>query len=140
MQVHDEIATVLEARDVHKRYPGGVEALRGVDLAVSRGETVALVGESGSGKSTLLRMFNRLEEPTGDEVRIAGRPAADKDPVALRRRTGYIQQDGGLLPHWTVQRNVELVPALLGWDHDRRHVRAAELLAGVEAIVRPRGL
>ena len=121
-------APVLEASGVGKVYPGGVRALVEVDLAVARGETVVLIGASGCGKSTLLRLFNRLEEPTSGEVRIGGRPARTVEPIDLRRRTGYIQQDGGLLPHWTVSRNVALVPSLLGWDAGRRDARAAELL------------
>lgn len=118
----------LEAESVTKVYPGGVEALAGVDLAVERGETVALVGASGCGKSTLLRMFNRMEEPTAGTIRIAGENARLLDPIALRRRTGYVQQEGGLLPHWTVLRNVALVPGLLGWDALRARRRAEELL------------
>jgi len=113
---------------VTKSYAGEVHALRGVDLAVNRGETVALIGESGCGKSTLLRLFNRLVEPTSGQVRIDGRDAIELDPVALRRRTGYMQQDGGLLPHWSVGRNVELVPGLLGWNAARRRARRDELL------------
>jgi osmoprotectant transport system ATP-binding protein len=70
-----------------------------------------------------------LEHASRGEVRIEGRPVAAHDPIALRRRTGYVQQDGGLLPHWTVGRNIELVPWLLGWDADRRRRRADELLA-----------
>jgi osmoprotectant transport system ATP-binding protein len=118
----------LEARAVTKVFPGGVRALRGVDLTVASGETVALVGESGCGKTTLLRMFNRLEDPTEGTVLIEGRPAVGHDPITLRRHTGYVQQEGGLLPHWTVRRNVELVPELLGWETDRRRARGAELL------------
>jgi osmoprotectant transport system ATP-binding protein len=121
----------LEARDVVKRHRDGFAALRGVGLTVETGETLALIGESGSGKTTLLRMFNRLDTPTTGEIRIQGRPAAAHDPIALRRATGYVQQDGGLLPHWTVGRNVELVPALLGWPPGRRRARADQLLGWV---------
>jgi len=121
----------LEVRGVHKVYSGGVEALRDVDLSIDAGETLALVGESGCGKSTLLRMFNRLEDPTRGEVRIRGEAAARLDPIEVRRHTGYVQQDGGLLPHWTVGRNVELVPALLAWEAPRRRARADELLERV---------
>lgn len=121
-------APELEASGAGKIYPGGVRALADVDLAVARGETVVLIGASGCGKSTLLRLFNRLLEPTSGEVRIGGRAATSVEPIELRRRTGYIQQDGGLLPHWTVLRNVALVPWLLGWDSARRESRAAELL------------
>jgi osmoprotectant transport system ATP-binding protein len=118
----------LEARAVTKRFPGGVHALRGVDLTLEHGETVILVGESGCGKTTLLRMFNRMEEPTEGTVLIGGRRAVEHDPIELRRHTGYVQQEGGLLPHWTVQRNVELVPELLGWEAERRRARSSELL------------
>jgi osmoprotectant transport system ATP-binding protein len=119
---------VLQAVGVEKRYPGGVVALRGVDLEVSPGETLVLVGESGCGKSTLLRLFNRLHEPTRGELFFEGRPLGELDPVALRRQIGYVQQDGGLLPHWSVARNVELVPELLGWPRERRRRRRDELL------------
>jgi len=119
---------MLEARRVGKRFPNGVEALDAVDLAVPRGETLALVGESGSGKTTLLRLFNRLEDPTSGDLAVGGRPLEELDPIHLRRHTGYVQQEGGLLPHWNVGRNVELVPALLGWERERRQARADELL------------
>jgi osmoprotectant transport system ATP-binding protein len=119
---------VLRATGLGKRFPGGVVALDGVDLFVSRGETLALIGESGSGKTTLLRAFNRLVEPTSGSVHLHGRPLADEDPVALRRRLGYVPQEGGLLPHWTVRRNVELVPLLLGWPRPRAAERTTEML------------
>ena len=119
---------ILEAADVAKTYADGTAALAGVTLAVQAGETVALVGESGSGKTTLLRTFNRMIEPSAGTVRIEGKPVTDLDPIALRRRTGYVPQDGGLIPHWRVERNVELVPRLLGWDRDRRQERTREML------------
>ncbi|MBV8200318.1 MAG: ATP-binding cassette domain-containing protein [Acidobacteria bacterium] len=118
----------LEVVEVGKTWNDGTRALSGVSFAVASGETLALVGESGSGKTTLLRLFNRLVEPTAGEVRVAGRPVAELDPIALRRRIGYVPQDGGLLPHWRVARNVELVPRLLGWDRSRRAERAREML------------
>jgi len=119
---------ILEAVEVAKTYGDGTAALAGVTLAVHPGETVALVGESGSGKTTLLRTFNRMIEPSAGAVRIEGKPAADLDPIVLRRRIGYVPQDGGLIPHWRVERNVELVPRLLGWDRDRRRQRTREML------------
>ena len=111
-----------------KTYAGGTAALAGVSLAVPRGETLALVGESGSGKTTLLRLFNRMVEPSEGEVRVEGRPVSEIDPVALRRGIGYVPQDGGLIPHWRVERNVDLVPRLLGWDAERRGARVREML------------
>jgi len=122
-------APALAVRGVEKRYPDGTAALAGVDFEVAPGETLALVGESGSGKTTLLRLFNRMAEPTAGEVWVEGRRAAELDPIALRRRIGYVPQDGGLLPHWTAAANVELVPRLLGWERERRRARAQEMLA-----------
>jgi osmoprotectant transport system ATP-binding protein len=119
---------VLAAVDVAKTYGDGTAALAGVTLTVQPGETVALVGESGSGKTTLLRTFNRMVEPSAGDVRVEGRPVADLDPIALRRRIGYVPQDGGLIPHWRIERNVELVPRLLGWDRARREARTREML------------
>lgn len=118
----------LEAVGVSKTYGDGTTALAGVTLSVQPGETVALVGESGSGKTTLLRLFNRMVEPTAGEVRVEGQPVSGLEPIALRRRIGYVPQDGGLIPHWRVERNVELVPRLLGWERDRRRSRTREML------------
>ena len=101
----------LRAHEVVKRY-GATIALDGVSLDVGRGACVALVGESGSGKTTLLRCFNAMVRPDAGSVDIGGRPVASFDPVDLRRGIGYVQQEGGLLPHWSVLRNVALVPWL----------------------------
>jgi osmoprotectant transport system ATP-binding protein len=118
----------LEVVEVGKTWGDGTRALAGVSFTVAAGETLALVGESGSGKTTLLRLFNRLVEPTAGEARIDGKAVSRLDPIALRRRIGYVPQDGGLLPHWRVARNVELVPRLLGWERGRRAERAREML------------
>jgi osmoprotectant transport system ATP-binding protein len=119
---------MLRAVGVDKLFPGGVEALAGATLDVRSGETLALVGESGSGKTTLLRTFNRTVEPDAGEVSVDLRPVAQQDPVELRRRIGYVPQNGGLIPHWPVGENVELVPQLLGWPVERRRRRADEML------------
>ena len=110
----------LEARDVVKRY-GHVVALDGVSLEVDSGECIALVGESGSGKTTLLRCFNRMVEPDGGTVLVDGDDVAGRDPIRLRRSIGYVQQEGGLLPHWTVLRNAGMVP----WLRDDEDAEAA---------------
>jgi len=97
---------------VVKRY-GTREALARVSLTVGAAECVALVGESGSGKTSLLRTFNRLTDVDAGTVRVEGRDVRSLDEVGLRRRIGYVPQDDGLLPHWTIARNVGLVPWLL---------------------------
>ena len=103
----------LSAAGVSKRF-GTVVALDDVSLDVAGGECVALVGESGSGKSTLLRAFNGLTVIDAGRVHVAGHDLASADSIALRRALGYVPQDGGLLPHWSVARNVALVPWLVG--------------------------
>ena len=103
----------LHAEAVGKRF-GAVVALDDVWISAAPGECLSLVGESGSGKTTLLRCFNRMVEPDVGRIRIGDTPAAELDPIALRRSIGYVPQDGCLLPHWRVRRNVELVPWLLG--------------------------
>jgi osmoprotectant transport system ATP-binding protein len=122
------IEPVLSVTEVVRRF-GAVTALDGVSLAVREGECVALVGESGSGKSTLLRAFNRLTEPDAGLVRVGGEDVRRLDAVALRRRIGYVPQDGGLLPHWNVRRNAALVPWLLGQvDPEAAGARALDLV------------
>lgn len=118
----------LEAQQV--RYTiGGIEALAGVDLLVGPGQCVALVGESGAGKTTLLRCFNRMVVPSSGVVLVGGRKVHPGHQVALRRSIGYVPQHGGLLPHWTVRRNVEMVPTLLGMtDVDSLAHRALALV------------
>ncbi len=108
-----ETTAALEAHDVSKRY-GDVPALAGVSLTVATGSCVALVGESGSGKTTLLRCFNRMVEPDSGSVLVGGADVSARDTGELRRSLGYVQQDAGLLPHWSVLRNVEMVPWLRG--------------------------
>lgn len=102
----------LRARNVSHRF-ADVVALDDVSLDVAAGSATALVGESGSGKTTLLRCFNRLTEPLRGEVFVGEQNVREQDVIPLRRSIGYVQQHGGLIPHWRVLRNVALVPTLL---------------------------
>jgi osmoprotectant transport system ATP-binding protein len=125
------VSSALAAEHLTKSF-GDVAALVDVSLDIPRGAAVALVGESGSGKTTLLRSFNRLVEPDSGLVRIDGVDAASIDPISLRRRVGYVPQDGGLLPHWRVQRNVELVLRLRGDANAESRARDALALVGLD--------
>jgi osmoprotectant transport system ATP-binding protein len=107
---------------------GTVPVLRGLDLAVEQGETLALVGRSGAGKSTILKSINRLLTPDAGDVLVQGKPAGAWDPFDLRRHIGYVLQDVGLFPHLTVRDNVAVVPRLLGWEDARIATRVNELL------------
>ena len=105
--------------------------LRDLELEVWRGETLVLLGRSGSGKTTTLKLINRLLQPSSGEVLVEGRSTAAWDPIALRRRIGYVIQEIGLFPHFSIERNIGLVPELEGWPRERIHARVAELLKQV---------
>src|SRR6478735_1638384 len=104
---------ILQADHVAYAFADAV-ALNDVTLSVGEGRCVALVGESGAGKTTLLRCFNRMVVPSSGAVLVEGRDVSSQPVAELRRRIGYVPQHGGLLPHWTVLRNVALVPDLIG--------------------------
>ena len=108
-------------------------ALSAVSIAVPAGSLLALVGESGSGKTSLLRCFNRMVEPDSGVVTIGGTDVRTLDAVALRRRIGYVPQNGGLLPHWTVLRNVGVVPRLIGDPDPNAAARMALDRCGLSA-------
>ncbi|MBZ5655807.1 MAG: ATP-binding cassette domain-containing protein [Acidobacteriia bacterium] len=109
----------------------GRTLLQDLDLSVKQGETLVLLGRSGSGKTTTLRLINRLLLPTEGEVRVQGVPTTQWDAIRLRRSIGYVIQDGGLFPHFTVERNIALVPRIENWPPERVRARVRELLAAV---------
>ena len=109
-------------------YPGHAAILDGFSLSVSPGEIVAVVGRSGAGKTTVLKLVNRLLLPTSGAVRVKDRDTRAWDPIALRRRTGYVFQEVGLFPHLSIEENVGILPRLEGWPADRAHARSMELL------------
>jgi osmoprotectant transport system ATP-binding protein len=99
-----------------------------MSLTIEPGEVLVLLGRSGSGKTTLLKLINALLLPTGGEVLVQGRSTLDWDPIRLRRGIGYVIQEGGLFPHFTVAENIALVPTLENWEASRISQRVAELL------------
>jgi osmoprotectant transport system ATP-binding protein len=123
----EDTSTVVEFRSVGYRIDQ-LSILSDLNLQILKGEILILLGESGCGKTTTLKLINRLIEPTSGEIRVEGRSTAEWDPIGLRRRIGYVLQEAGLFPHFTVAGNVGLVPGLNGWDESKRRSRTAEML------------
>src|SRR5438128_6023303 len=115
--------SIVEFRDVSSAIDSGSPIIDRLNLNVTQGETLVLLGESGCGKTTTLRLVNRLLTPTSGDVVVEGKATTDWDVISLRRRTGYVIQDAGLFPHFTVAENVGLVPGLEGWDEARISAR-----------------
>lgn len=121
---------IIEFREVSYSI-AGTQVLCTLNLQALREEILVLLGRSGSGKTTTLRLVNRLLSPTAGEVLVRGVPIADVDVIRLRRSIGYVIQDVGLFPHFTVERNVGLVPTIEGWPEARVRERVHELLQTV---------
>jgi osmoprotectant transport system ATP-binding protein len=122
---------LIKLDHVSKIFGSGAQEVRAVDdisFEVGDGELCVLIGPSGSGKTTTMRMINRLEKVSEGTISIDGRDIMSMDVVELRRNIGYVIQQGGLFPHFTVADNVSVVPRLLGWPKQKRRQRAAELL------------
>jgi len=128
MELSPSNGPVIEFRDVAYLLPNGQPLLSGLNLQVQRGETLVLLGRSGSGKTTTLKLINRLLTESGGEVRVNGSSTAESDIIRLRRSIGYVIQDVGLFPHFTVEKNIGLVPRIEGWNAERIHLRVEELL------------
>ena len=134
----------IEFRRVSYRVNGkgetGRELLHNLNLEVQRGETLVLLGRSGSGKTTTLKLINRLLPPSSGELLVEARPTSEWDVIRLRRMIGYVIQDVGLFPHFTVERNIGLIPKIENWSADRIHARVLELLqlVGLDAEIASR--
>ena len=109
----------------------GRAILNEISLSVQAGETLVLLGRSGSGKTTTLKLINGLQRPTHGEVRVNGRSTAEWNGIQLRRSIGYVIQEGGLFPHFTVERNIAIVPRSEGWKDARVKARVHDLLTMV---------
>jgi osmoprotectant transport system ATP-binding protein len=119
----------IELRGVSYRLADGRALIDRLDLTVKRGEMLIVLGRSGSGKTTALRLINALLAPSSGEIFIEGRRQTECNSVSLRRSIGYVIQDVGLFPHWTVERNIALVPRLEGWPDARWRNRVREMLS-----------
>ena len=120
----------IELRNVSYRLEGGRTLLDGLNLSFARGETTILLGRSGSGKTTSLKLINGLLAPTAGDIFLDGRNQAEWDLIRPAcRGIGYVIQDVGLFPHWTVERNVGTVPCLEAWPEARIRERVREMLA-----------
>src|SRR5215813_8826464 len=126
--IEPEQNKLVEFRNVTYSVNGGAPIIDKLSLTVAVGETLVLLGESGCGKTTTLRLVNRLLTPTAGEVLVEGKATTEWDAIRLRRRTGYVIQEAGLFPHFTVAENVALVPSLEDWDEERTRERVEELL------------
>ncbi len=115
---------------------GSTVILSGITLEVCEGDTVVLLGESGCGKTTTLKLINGLIEPTEGSVLVEGRATTDWNVIELRRRIGYVLQEAGLMPHFSVAENIGLVPRLLAWDEEKRADRIVEMmdLVGLSSV------
>jgi osmoprotectant transport system ATP-binding protein len=118
----------IEFRSVSYGLNGGTEVLHNLNMDIHCGETLVLLGRSGSGKTTTLKLINQLLTATEGEIRVNGRPLREWDVIRLRRMIGYVIQEAGLFPHYTVERNIGLVPKIEGWPQDRIRQRVGELL------------
>jgi len=118
----------IEFHNVCYRFDNGQTLLHELDLEIRRGETLVLLGRSGSGKTTSLKLINHLLVPSEGDVRVDGRSTRDWDVIRLRRMIGYVIQEGGLFPHFTVARNIGLVPQIEDWPAARIQQRVQELL------------
>ena len=130
MTTHPDInEPLVEFREVSYAVSGGQRIIDRLNLNVARGETMVLLGESGCGKTTTLRLVNQLLAPTAGEVIVEGKATSEWDVIRLRRHTGYVIQEAGLFPHFTVEQNVALVPNLENWDDLRVRERVREMLS-----------
>lgn len=138
MTASSELA--IEFRNVSYFLDHGRELLHRLNLEVRRGETLVLLGRSGSGKTTTLKLINELLAPSAGELMVEGRSVRQWDPIQLRRTIGYVIQEIGLFPHYTVEKNISLVPKIMGWPAAkiRDRVRDLLLLVGLDSQIASR--
>jgi osmoprotectant transport system ATP-binding protein len=118
---------MIEVQNITKTF-GTHKAVENISFSVRDGENVVFLGTSGCGKTTLLKMINRLLEPDSGEISISGHRIRDRHPEELRRKIGYVFQNNGLFPHYSIEENIGIVPRLLGWDKQKIAARVTQLL------------
>ena len=123
-----DASALVEFRNVSYAINADRKIIDALSLSISAGATLVLLGASGCGKTTSLRLVNRLLTPTAGAVLVEGKATVAWNVIHLRRQTGYVIQEAGLFPHFTVAENVALVPALAGWERRRIEQRTTELL------------
>lgn len=119
---------LLSMEHLRKEYANGKVAVDDFNLNVDKGEFICFIGTSGSGKTTTMRMINRMLTQTSGTIKINDKDISQMDPVKLRRTIGYVIQNVGLMPHMTIQENIEIVPKLLGWDKEKRDKQAHKMI------------
>ena len=123
------MSIAIEFKNVCKKFPNAKSnAVNNVSFQVEEGELITILGTSGCGKTTLMKLVNRLYDPTSGSIEVFGEDIQKGDPIQLRRQIGYVIQQVGLFPHMTVERNISVVPEILGWDEERKKARTTELL------------
>lgn len=123
---------MIEFNNVSKTYEDGFEAVKSLNLTIKSGEIVVLIGPSGCGKTTTMKMINRLIPHTSGKIIIDGQDIDQQDPVLLRRNIGYVIQQIGLFPHYTIAENISLIPKLNKWDPQKIAERTEELMYMVD--------
>jgi osmoprotectant transport system ATP-binding protein len=118
---------MIEVKNLSKSF-GTTQAVKAVSFKLEAGETLCLIGLSGCGKTTTLKMLNRIIEPTSGEINILGKNILAQNEIEVRRQIGYVIQSAGLFPHWTVERNIGLIPKLNNWDESKIKQRVLELM------------
>ena len=122
---------MLKFENVSKVYEGGFQAVKSVNFEILEGELLVLIGPSGSGKSTTMKMINRIIPHTSGTISINGKDVKSYNPAELRRSIGYVIQQIGLFPHYTIEKNIAIVPQLKGWKEEDINARVEELLVMV---------
>lgn len=137
--VSSKSSPIIEFREVGYSL-GDQSLLQDISFSVSEGETLILLGRSGAGKTTALKLINRLLTPTYGVIKVRGRSTTSWDPISLRRSIGWVIQESGLFPHYSVAGNIAVVPKLEQWPDNRIHARVSELmqLVGLEPNLRER--